>query len=201
MIAKIYRPNGSFKPTFIALRSRRSAAEVRRIAEEASALYTELMTRHKELNTLTRMHYQQCCERAAIYLTVKRYYPDSTIELIDLSVKEYCEKIGRSVNRSLKLPAFRRNFFSVMMFVAMNVFGTKGGFRSREVSKTKDEARFDVLECPYCRFLGELGCFELTANFCKSDEYTYGSLDGIAFERTQSLGTGGSRFDFCMRRK
>lgn len=201
MIAEKYRPNGNFKPTFMALRSKNSAAAVRRIAEEASALYTDLMKRHKDLNTLTRMHYQQCCERAAIYLTVKKYYPDSAMELIDLSVKRNCEKIGRSVNRSLKLPAFRKNFFSVMMFVAMNVFGTRGGFKSREVSKTKDEARFDVLECPYCRFLTELGCFELTSNFCKSDEYTYGSLDGIAFERTQSLGMGGSKCDFCMRRK
>lgn len=201
MISRVYRPKGAFKPTFKALRSRLEADTVRSIALEASELYAYFMKRHRDLNTLTRMHYQQCCERAALYLTVKRYFPARAMELIDLSVKESCERIGRSVNRSLRLPAFRRNFFSIMMFVAMNVFGTRGGFKSRAVSRTKDEARFDVLECPYCKFLAELGCPELTANFCKSDEYSYGSLDGIAFERTQSLGTGGTMCDFCMRRK
>ena len=201
MTARPYRAGGSFKTTFRALRSRLDAPAVRGIAEEASALYTGFLERHRELNTLTRMHYLQCCERAALYLTLKKYYPGSAIKLIDLSVKEECERIGAGINRALKLPAFRRNFFRTMMFVAMNVFGTKGGFKSTALSRTDDEARFDVLECPYCKFLTELGCPELTANFCKSDEYTYGSLDGIAFERSQSLGTGGTRCDFCMRRK
>lgn len=201
MKTDLYRPNGNFKPTFRALRSRNAPETVRSIAEEATELYSDLIKRHRDLNALTRMHYLQCCERAALYLTIKKYYPGSAMKLIDLSVKEYCGRIGRVVNRSLRLPAFRKNFFRIMMFVATNVFGKKGGFDSREVSQTNDEARFDVLKCPYCKFLTELGCPELTANFCKSDEYTYGSLDGIAFERTQSLGTGGSKCDFCMRRK
>ena len=201
MTARPYRPNGGFAPTFKALRLRNDAAAVRSIAGEASILYSGFMKRHKDLNAITGMHYRLCCERAALYLTIKKYYPKSAMRLIDLSVKSSCEKVGRSINRSLRLPFFRDNFFSVMMFAAMKVFGAGGGFKSREVSKTRDEARFDVLECPYCKFLTELGCFELTANFCKSDEYTYGDLDGIAFERTQSLGTGGTKCDFCMKRK
>ncbi|MBR1863670.1 MAG: L-2-amino-thiazoline-4-carboxylic acid hydrolase [Ruminococcus sp.] len=201
MIAKPYRPNGVFRPTFRALRSQNSAETVRKTAEDASKRYTDFMQRHKDLNLLTRMHYGQCCERAALYLTLKEHYPDTAMELIDLSVREYCGKIGIAVNRCLKLPAFRKRFFRIMIFMAMNVFGKNGGFNSRKVSVTDNEGRFDVLKCPYCRFLSELGCPELTANFCKSDEYSYGSLDGIAFERTQSLGMGGTKCDFCMRRK
>ncbi len=201
MISAPYKPKGTFKPTFRALRSSSDPDTLRGIAEEASELYIGFMKKHKDLNALTRMHYQQCCQRAALYLTLKKYYPDKAMELIDISVKENCVKIGKAANRSLKLPGVRKNFFSLMMFVAMKVFGKRGGFESIEVSKTKDEARFDVLKCPYCKFLAELGCPELTANFCKSDEYTYGDLDGIVFERTQSLGTGGVKCDFGMRRK
>ncbi|MBQ8603343.1 MAG: L-2-amino-thiazoline-4-carboxylic acid hydrolase [Oscillospiraceae bacterium] len=36
----------------------------------------------------------------------------------------------------------------------------------------------------------------MTHNFCDSDIYCYGNLPGIKFERTQTLGTGGSCCDF-----
>ena len=68
-------------------------------------------------------------------------------------------------------------------------------------SVTKQETHFDILECPYCKYVKELGCPELGPGFCKSDEYSDGNLKDFTFERTQTLATGGEKCDFCMRRK
>ncbi len=35
----------------------------------------------------------------------------------------------------------------------------------------------------------------------RSDEYVYGNLDAFAFERTQTLATGGEKCDFCLRKR
>ena len=37
---------------------------------------------------------------------------------------------------------------------------------------------------------------ELAPLFCESDFATYGNLPGIAFQRTETLGTGGCKCDF-----
>ena len=81
------------------------------------------------------------------------------------------------------------------------MFGKKGGFENRFVFYNGREAGFDIISCPYCKYLAELGCPELTANFCNSDLYAYGDLSEIEFSRTQTLGTGGEKCDFVMRRR
>ena len=41
----------------------------------------------------------------------------------------------------------------------------------------------------------------MTGNiFCNNDIYAYGSLDGIQFLRVQTLGTGGEKCDFLLKR-
>ena len=60
---------------------------------------------------------------------------------------------------------------------------------------------FDILDCPYCKYLNELGCPELKEGFCKSDEYIYGNLERFSFERSQTLASGGNKCDFGIRRK
>ena len=58
----------------------------------------------------------------------------------------------------------------------------------------------DILECPYNKYFTELGCPELTKIFCRNDELAYGNLPGLNFIRTTTLGRGGERCDFCLRR-
>ena len=80
------------------------------------------------------------------------------------------------------------------------VFGAGNGFQNVFYPKKKDEYRMDIVACPYCRYLTELGCPELTKIFCENDERIYGSLPGLIFERTGTLGKGADRCDFCVRK-
>ena len=45
----------------------------------------------------------------------------------------------------------------------------------------------------YCELLG---CRELTATFCLSDDRVYGDMCGIAFERHGTIGRGSDKCDF-----
>lgn len=49
----------------------------------------------------------------------------------------------------------------------------------------------------YCELLG---CRELTATFCLSDDRIYGDMCGIAFERHGTIGRGSDKCDFYFYR-
>lgn len=60
--------------------------------------------------------------------------------------------------------------------------------------------RVDVLQCLYKKYCELLGCRELTATFCLSDNRVYGNMSGITFERQGTLGRGSDQCDFYFYR-
>ena len=197
---RIYGSKGSYATTFYKIRTASDLITAEKIADEAYILYQKLLSKNR-LGGIAQMHWKQCCERAALYLIIKEYYPTTAYEWIELSTKAYGEKTGATINKSLHIPGMKNAFLPIMKFIAGKIFGEKGGFQNNFVSYSKTEARFDILECPYCKYLSELGCPELIASFCQSDEYAYGNLEFFTFERKQTLGTGGTKCDFCIKKK
>jgi ubiquinone/menaquinone biosynthesis C-methylase UbiE/uncharacterized protein YbaR (Trm112 family) len=55
---------------------------------------------------------------------------------------------------------------------------------------------YDIHECFYLNVLTAYGAAELTAHFCQGDDLLFGSLPGISWERTKTLGRGDDRCDF-----
>ncbi|MBQ9299996.1 MAG: L-2-amino-thiazoline-4-carboxylic acid hydrolase [Clostridia bacterium] len=58
---------------------------------------------------------------------------------------------------------------------------------------------FAIVACPYNAYFTALGCPELMKIFCTNDDRCYGSLPGLEFRRTGTLGTGANRCDFRLR--
>lgn len=197
----IFKTDGSYQILFDYIKSVSDAEMADRICREANKEYYRLLKGHTELGATAASHWKQCCERAAIYLTVKKYYPETVMEWLNETLKDYGLKMGILLNRTLHKPGMKGLFLPIMRKMAKSVFGPKGGFRNQFGLVNRQETHFDILDCPYCRYLKELGCPELGPGFCKSDEYVYGNLDDFVFERTQTLATGGEKCDFCMRRK
>ncbi len=58
---------------------------------------------------------------------------------------------------------------------------------------------YDIHECFYLNVLTAYGAPELTAHYCQGDDLLYGSLPGVSWERTKTLGRGDDRcnFRFC----
>lgn len=197
----IFKTDGSYQILFDHIRSAADVEMADRICREANKEYYCLLKKHTELGVTAASHWKQCCERAAIYLTVKKYYPETVMEWLDETLEDYGMKMGALLNRMLHKPGMKGLFLPIMRKMAKSVYGSKGGFQNQFGLVTSQETHFDILDCPYCRYLKELGCPELGPGFCKGDEYVYGNLDAFAFERSQTLATGGSKCDFCMRRK
>lgn len=197
----VFKKNGSYSPIFRHISEVSGEDMVDKVCREANENYYRMLKAHDDLNNAAVMHWKQCCERAAIYVVVKKYYPDSVTEWFDEALREYGVKAGAALNRLLHFPGMKALFLPFMRKIAKNIFGPKGGFKNTFGVVNKDETHFDILDCPYCRYLQELNCPELKPGFCRSDEYVYGNLDAFIFERTQTLGTGGEKCDFCMRKR
>ena len=201
MRKNIYTANKSYTPTFQAIQATSNKETLRHILNESFELYCKMKLKHQYNNKIKNMHWNMSCEKAALYLTIRKYYPLNAYDWIDLSTKSQGAKTSKSINHSLKNPLMKRIFLRVMKKMAAFVFGEKAGFKFKWVSFSNNEAKFDILDCPYCLYMSELGCPELTKIFCDSDVYAYGNLKDFVFERTQTLGTGGNKCDFCIRRR
>lgn len=94
----------------------------------------------------------------------------------------------------------KRIFLKLFSLGVKKSFGEPSGFRHEILVKNGKAFAFNIMECPYQKYCAAEGCPELVHVFCKNDEYAYGNLPGIRFDRTKTLGTGGDACDFKFRR-
>ena len=91
-------------------------------------------------------------------------------------------------------------FMKLLPKMALKLFGRECGFDFENFEASKNMLQMDMTMCPYVKYAKRFGVPELTPIFCESDYATYGCLSKIGFERTQTLGTGGSKCDFKFKR-
>ncbi len=139
---------------------------------------------------------------AAIYLTAKEAVGrDTALAIIEDPAARMSESVGRKLAALMRVPGMKGTFVRLWDPLVKKVFGTKSGFTNRFYPKKKGEYRMDILSCPYCRYFTELGCPELTRIYCENDERLYGSLPGLRFARSGTLGKGSDRCDFYLYRE
>ena len=139
---------------------------------------------------------------AAVYLTLKDYIgQEKAYKIIEDAAISGCAGTADKLKKLLKLPGMKKVFIKAWDPMVRKLFGPDNGFSNVFYPKKAGEYRMDVTSCPYCRYLTELGCPELTKIFCANDDRIYGVLPGITFERTGTLGRGADRCDFCLKIK
>lgn len=168
------------------------------LMEDAVNLCNELCEKYKDLPKKERIHTEQMIfPRAAFYLQMIQYLPrEEAISLIEESVKIGVEPDRKRLHAVTKIPFMRPLFLKVFHKLINIMFNEEAGFKARELEADNKHYRFDVLQCPYMKYCKLLGCPELTATFCLSDDRVYGNLPGIAFERRGTIGRGGDKCDF-----
>ena len=132
----------------------------------------------------------------AVYKALLEVDADHALQYAHDIMMELCEKGGAMVGKLLKAPGMKSVFMWLLPKMAVKLFGPSCGFAYENYEATKRKLKMDMTACPYCRYAQKLGCPELMPIFCDSDLATYGNLPGIKFERTQTLGTGGTKCDF-----
>ena len=136
---------------------------------------------------------------ASVYLTLKEAIgEEKAYSVIENAAIEGCKGTADKLKKLLRIPGMKTIFIKAWDPMTKKLFGTANGFSNVFYPKKAGEYRMDVTSCPYCRYLAELGCPELTKIFCANDDRIYGDLPGIRFERTGTLGRGADRCDFHM---
>lgn len=163
-------------------------------AVKLSEMYSE---NYNDLKGFEKKHASAAYNIAAIYIPLREELGSETaIRILDDVWKPAALRTNARYD---KLPP--KLFIKLCRIIAGTAFGNKAGFRQIDISKDKTEVRFDVISCPYVRIMKELGCSEACPIVCRQDEYSYGGMRGIVFERTKTLGRGDEKCDFCYRLK
>lgn len=138
---------------------------------------------------------------AAIYLAIKEVAPDKAFEIMRDVMRERTEKIGKMLGKMTVIPGFKSFFLKMWDVMSHKMFGPTAGFKNVFYPKEKNAFQMDIIECPYHKYLTELGCPEINILFCDNDIYTYGNLPGLKFIRTKTIGAGNELCDFRMEKQ
>lgn len=172
-----------------------------RIWQRAGANLEELRTRYANLPKEVKVHTDgNMFRNAALYLAIKEEYPDDAMAVLEQGVLAEGVRIAKLFSTIAKIPGAKFIVLPVFSKMLDSFFGEDAGFKSIRHCSAKDEVRFDITQCPYCKYLTEIGCSELVHIFCDIDEHIYGNFPGFEFERTGTIGTGFDKCDFCLRR-
>lgn len=82
----------------------------------------------------------------------------------------------------------------------MKSFGTDAGFEYEFPESNGNEARFNIVRCPYYETCKRYGCPEITTAFCDGDDAGYGNLHPkLIWGRTKTIGRGDECCNFLLQ--
>jgi len=180
-----------------ALKERIGENRTSALFDRAISLGRQFEERYGDIKGYERTHVSAACNIAAIYIPLRdEIGSEEAISLLDEVWKP------GALAKKAKLDRLPPKIFMVLCRkIAKTMFGNKAGFEQEDISKDRTEVRFNVHACPYVRIMKELGCSEACPIVCRQDEYSYGDMRAIAFERTKTIGRGDELCDFCYRLK
>jgi len=187
------KPSGAIRGTIV---SSIGEAKGNEVWNRAAEVLSEITNRYPPFPDKEYRHIKGIFNASALYLALKERTPSDALTIIENGMAAYAKKTARSYQKMVKLPFGRTVFLKVFAMGTKNAFGEEAGFKQNFHHADARDLRFDVLACPYAKYTSELGCPEIAHIFCDNDIYAYGSLKGITFERTETIGTGGSKCDF-----
>lgn len=195
---RYYEKLGGFSYLLGELRKKLGAEQTDALVGDAVTLCNELCDKYKDLPKKEKIHTERMIfPRAAIYLKMIQYIPrEEAIGLIEESVRIGVEPDRKRLHAVTKIPFVRPLFFKVFHKMIGTMFSGDAGFRFEELESDTRHYRVDVLQCPYAKYCELLGCKELTATFCLSDDRVYGNMCGITFRRQGTIGRGSEKCDF-----
>ena len=121
-------------------------------------------------------------------------------------IREYFQRLAAK-----RVPFFQRaikTFGLARKFPYLFVAGVKkscqpnAGFVYELPESHDNEARINIVRCPYFEICKRYGCPEITAAYCDSDDAGYGNLHPqLIWGRTKTIGHGGDCCDFLLEYK
>ena len=195
---RYYEKLGGFSYVLGELRKKIGEQPTDILMNNAINLCNELCEKYKGLPKKEKIHTERMIfPRAALYLQMIQYISrEEAISLIEEAVRTGVEPDRKRLHAVTKIPFMRPLFLKVFHKLINVMFNEEAGFKTKELESDNKHYRVDVLQCPYMKYCELLGCKELTATFCLSDDRVYGNMSGITFKRQGTIGRGNDKCDF-----
>ena len=178
------------------------AAQIARSAQKRyEALRAENSSDSKELRSHS---YKRIYPGIAVYEAMRA--EDISQEKAVWYIREYFQRLAAK-----RVPFFQRaikTFGLARKFPYLFVAGVKkscqpnAGFVYELPESHYNEARINIVRCPYFEICKRYGCPEITSAYCDSDDAGYGNLHpNLIWGRTKTIGHGGDCCDFLLEYK
>ena len=178
------------------------AAQIARSAQKRyEALRAENSSDSKELRSHS---YKRIYPGIAVYEAMRA--EDISQEKAIWYIREYFQRLAAK-----RVPFFQRaikTFGLARKFPYLFVAGVKkscqpnAGFVYELPESHDNEARINIVRCPYFEICKRYGCPEITSAYCDSDDAGYGNLHpNLIWGRTKTIGHGGDCCDFLLEYK
>ena len=199
---RYYKKLGGFSCLLRTLKKKLGREQTDALVDDAVSLCNKWCEQYQGLSKKEKIHTERMIfPRAAIYLQMVKYISrEEAIGLIEEAVRTGVEPDRKRLHAATKLPFIRPLFFKIFRGLVGTMFNGAAGFRFEEKEAASRHYRVNVLQCPYVKYCRLLGCPELTATFCLSDDRVYGNMCGITFERKGTIGRGSDKCDFYFYR-
>lgn len=171
-----------------------------RIAAAAQKRYEELCTENVSDSKALRAHtYRRIYPEIAVYeaMRAEEIESENAVGYLREYFRRYTERIVPHLQRILRIPGLARRIPSLFTKMSIAGFSPDAGFTYEFPERQKNEARFNIVRCPYFEACRRYGCTEIVRAFCDSDDTAYGHLHPrLIWGRTKTIGRGGDCCDF-----
>ena len=173
-------------------------SETEIIWDSAREKLRKILSRYPNIPPKEQVHTNLIFPHIAVYKSLLENHSGVAMEIMEKGEIAAAEKTVKLFKNVVKLPFGKGIFLKGFGSGCKSGFGSDAGFKHVIYRADSKCYQMDVTACPYVRYCNAEGVGELTRIFCDIDIYAYGHLDGITFERSQTLGTGGEKCDFLL---
>ena len=119
-------------------------------------------------------------------------------------IREYFQRFAAAyvphLQRTIRIFRLAKRIPALFTKTSVKSFGTDAGFEYEFPESSGNEARFNIVHCPYYETCKRYGCPEITHVFCDGDDAGYGNLHPmLKWGRTKTIGRGGDCCDFLLK--
>lgn len=121
-------------------------------------------------------------------------------------IREYFQRLAAKrvpfFQRAIKTFGLARKFPYLFMAGIKKSCQPNAGFVYELPESHDNEARINIVRCPYFEICKRYGCPEITSAYCDSDDAGYSNLhQNLIWGRTKTIGHGGDCCDFLLEYK
>ena len=178
------------------------AAQIARSAQNRyEALRAENSSDSKELRSHS---YKRIYPGIAVYEAMRS--EGISQEKATWYIREYFQRLAAKrvpfFQRAIKTFGLARKFPYLFMAGIKKSCQPNAGFVYELPESHDNEARINIVRCPYFEICKRYGCPEITSAYCDSDDAGYGNLHpNLIWGRTKTIGHGGDCCDFLLEYK